>query len=196
MRKLSQVQDREQMWESFCRLSSDFEGRKFSARTLRSSFMSQHGIHSFIVVIAVVGRQRWGNLQRQLMGGAVGPTIFNCWWWEGVSWDSRWRIPNECCKSLGLPFIKIQLACSAAGAAVVKSSGRLLCSVGRCFKWQREALSRKLLKSGCWGVTPIKTLRPSTSALVVEFNSRFNEKLRRNRNSWRCDGKLWHFQLS
>lgn len=67
-----------------------------------------------------------GNLQRQLMGGAVGPTIFNCWWWEGVSWDSRWRIPNECCKSLGLPFIKIQLACSAAGAAVVSSSGRLL----------------------------------------------------------------------
>lgn len=137
-----------------------------------------------------------GNLQRQLMGGAVGPTIFNCWWWEGVSWSSRWRIPNECCKSLGLPFIKIQLVCSAAGAAVVISSGRLLCSVGRCFKWQREALSLKLSKSGCWGVTPIKTLRPSTSALVVEFNSRFNEKLRRNRNSWRCDGKLWHFQLS
>lgn len=29
-----------------------------------------------------------GNLQRQLMGGAVGPMIFNCWWWVGVSWNS------------------------------------------------------------------------------------------------------------
>lgn len=34
-------------------------------------------------------------------------------------------------------------------------------------------------------LTPIKTLRPSESALVVELISRFNEKLRRNQISER-----------
>lgn len=114
--------------------------------------------HTFI-------HRRKRDLQHQLMGGAFGPMIFNCWRWERVgTLDEEFRM--NAANHLDCHSLKFSL--------LVLLQQQPLCVLPNDYCVRRLMLQMtegsaftKTFEVWFFWLTPIKTLRPSTSALVV-----------------------------